>query len=220
MWTPLKKLRCDRKYQSCGNGNFAPFWLICWSLRCFGQWSMGGKKTAFSICMFWTDTLVWAAVSARASHWHFLPMNPWLEHDDSCYRGLENAPLYRIKGFVSVREESKQCSQETVRLVSKLWCQSTKWRLPKSTAKYTEAVRHRGVGDCTSRTFLAPRHVAGFKARLLEGPKALALGAERYKSQTEAFKAFCNKRDNAEEDKKIPLWEQAANEDFEPEIKM
>lgn len=54
-----------------------------------------------------------------------------------------------------------------------------------------------------SRTALAPQHVAAFRARHLEGPKALSWQM-RETSQSEATKAFCNKKSSAEEGKTSP----------------
>lgn len=70
-----------------------------------------------------------------------------------------------------------------------------------------------------SRTTLAPQHVAGFKARYLEGPKALALRPKERHLKLKLQK-LSGTKETVQRRETTTLWEQAANEDFEPEVKM
>ena len=70
-----------------------------------------------------------------------------------------------------------------------------------------------------SRTALAPQHVAGFKARHLEGPKALPLGPKETHLKPKLPK-LSGTKEPVQRREIITLWEQAANEDFEPAVKM
>lgn len=164
--------------------------------------------------------MVWAAATTRASHRH-PTMNPWLEQDDSCYRGLGNALLYR-RSFSTVREESKWSSQETLPLVSRFWCQGTKWRLPKGTAKCPKAEWHWGVDGCSLHNSSGTPTWSRIQGQTPGGYKSPGSGAERYISQTKFTKAFWNKRAIADGRKnlgvssKCRLWTRGQNADKSP----
>lgn len=70
-----------------------------------------------------------------------------------------------------------------------------------------------------SRIALAPQHIAGFKARHLEGPKALALRLKETHLKPKLPKLSATK-EPVQRREIITLWERAAKENFEPEVQM